>query len=191
MPNAFVAATKKSAMSIFDYDNAVRSLGLCFVDRLALTVGQFNGTYFAGASRRIKAHVAAFKLAEHKQCLNRVALVVSVDVPVSIEVCCDRNFDESGWAKSKLGTCLKHVSGLLWIQRLELGPHEIEVLLDVREQLGAMLGEIAVVFVSVRRVDAADLRALLASGVGESKLHLTLRMHRLSCILAEEFFGQC
>ena len=47
------------------------------------------------------------------------------------------------------------------------------------------------IFVSVRRVDAADLRALLASGVGKSELHLTFRMHRLSCILAEEFFGQC
>ena len=53
-----------------------------------------------------------------------------------------------------------------------------------------MLGEIDVVFVSVRRVYAADLRALLARTTGESELHLTLRMIWLSLVLAKELFGQ-
>ena len=62
--------------------------------------------------------------------------------------------------------------------------------MNVREQLRVTLGEIAVIFVSVRRVDAADLRALLPSGVRPPELHLTFRMHRPSLILAEELFGQ-
>ena len=53
-----------------------------------------------------------------------------------------------------------------------------------------MLGDIAVVSVSVRRVYAADLRALLARTTGESELHLTLRMIWLSLVLAKELFGQ-
>ena len=135
MPNAFVAATEKGAVSILDFDDVVlRSPGLCFVDRrLALTVRRFNATYFARAPRKIKAHVAAFKLAEHEESLNPVALVGSIDVPESIKVCRDRYFGESGTAKSQCCTRLQHVLGLLWIQRLELGPHETEALLDVRE----------------------------------------------------------
>ena len=62
--------------------------------------------------------------------------------------------------------------------------------MNVREQLRVTLGDIAVVFIPVRCINTTDLGTLLASATGPTELHLTMRMHRPSLILAEELFGQ-